>query len=590
MKPRSTVTKTLTDLYGTGHFNPRSFERRPGGSARRIYLWALAIFLLCAALAASLGIYLFAGTPDSFTGERVNLVLSGPTEVKLGAEENYTFRVQNNEDIDLAAASLFIGYAPAGDGAPGGRALWGEADSNLDTEAETTWQLGNIASGAAKDLPLKARFSGATGKKLPLLFTLRFRPKGFSSDYSLDLKREFALGESAIAFRIEAPAKVGVNSAVSVRVSIEAPSALASTVSEKLLTLSYPDTFVVAGNSKKWKVGDLPLAAGFYTLTLPGKIAAQSGDSIIIGAVLGNADNPDGAIKEEAVINVQSSQAALILEAVPGSGRKLQWDEPLKIKVTVTNSSGEILFSPVVSVSLAGDEWWRSESMQIQDNGIFEGGNVIWDAAATPKKLTRLDPGEIQTFQFNLTTRSLLPAEITGVPQITARAKLRARLNDQDVAVESDDLATKILANIEFDALGFYQSAGKLAGSGPHPPLPGQETNYVLVWQIGPTSSELKDLKASVTLPATLAWKNMTDYSLGELRYEAATRTVYWQASRVPKLTEPVLIRFLAGLNIKSEPANSLVILPQTDFTATDALANETLELYAAPVELGDVK
>src|SRR3989338_10497737 len=102
MKPRSTVTKTLTDLYGTGHFNPRSFERRPSGSHRRIYLWVLAIFLLCAALASAIGIYFFAGTPDSFTGERVYMVLSGPTEVKLGADQNYTFRIQNNEDIDLS--------------------------------------------------------------------------------------------------------------------------------------------------------------------------------------------------------------------------------------------------------------------------------------------------------------------------------------------------------------------------------------------------------------------------------------------------------------------------------------------------------
>jgi hypothetical protein len=248
------------------------------------------------------------------------------------------------------------------------------------------------------------------------------------------------------------------------------------------------------------------------------------------------------------------------------------------------------LTSLTVSVNLVGEDFWRSDSLKIGSGGFFEGNNVIWDEPTT-SSLASLAAGETKTLTFSLSTRSEPSINLSAQPAITAKARLRAKLGAEEIKVESDELAAKVLANIEFDVVGAYQNpAGGNWGSGPNPPLPGQETTFAILFKIGPTSSELKDVLVSATLPKNVAWKSDTDYSTGELKYLSDSRSVEWRSSKLPKLTEPLVIRFSVGVTPTDEVTNNLIIIPQTTLSATDSLAGETLELYSTAVRLGDIK
>lgn len=584
---RPNVTKTITQLYGTGHFNPRSFDRRPSG--RRLYIWAISLFLLAVALATALGIYLFAGTPDSFTGERVILALEGPTGVKIGSDETYTLRIANNEEVDLEGAELFIGYTSSERSGNSPTFQIVKADNQDMADAKNTWSLGSIKQGETREFPFSLRFSGQEGQRLAVAFNLNVRPKGFSSDYPIKLEQEFGLGQSALNFAITGPTTVGRGSEVTLTIAVEKGEQSAfGKLEDWQLALSYPanlkdiTTEPAKKDSDTWRLGDLPLQDDAYHLVIKGKVDGSLGDKLKVSAELKNPQDSSQSLKAEKEIVIQTTSAQVTVGMQPASGKKLQWGEEANFSVLVNNTGSDALANLTVSVNLAGEDFWRSDSLKIGANGFFEGNNVIWDEKTT-SSLASLAAGETKTLTFSLSTRSEPNANISGVPAIIAKAKLRAKLGDEEVTVESGELAVKVLANIEFDVTGAYRN-------GNNPPLLGQETTYAVLLKIGPTSSELKDVLVSAVLPKNVAWKSDTDYSTGELKYLPDSRKVEWRASKLPKLAEPLVIRFLVGITPAEEVTNNLVIMPQTTLSATDALAGETLDLYSTAVRLGDIK
>lgn len=593
---RSNVTKTITQLYGTGHFNPRSFDRRP--SNKRLYLWAISLFLLAVALATALGIYLFAGTPDSFTGERVVLALAGPVNVRAGGDETFQLRITNNEEVDLEGAELFIGYTASERSSVGPTFQIIKADNQDVVAAKNTWSLGSIKQSETLDFPLTLRFNGQVGQRLLVAFYLNVRPKGFSSDYSVKLEQEFSLGQLVLNFAIAGPTAVGRGSEATFTIIIEKGEQNAfDKMEDWQLALAYPASFQdVTTEPEKpaegwsasgrkddfWRVGDLPLEDDAYRLAVKGKVEGSLGDKLKFSAELKNPQDASRALKAEKEIVIQTTAAQVTVAMQPASGKKLQWGEAANFNVLANNTGSETLTNLTVSVNLMGEDFWRSDSLKIGASGFFEGSSIIWDAKTTPA-LASLGPGEIKTLTFSLTTRAEPNPNLSSQPAITAKAKLSAKLGDEEVIVESEELAAKVLANIEFDVAGAYSN-------GNNPPLPGQETTYAVLLKIGPTSSELKDVLVSASLPKNVVWKSDTEYSTGELRYSADSRKVVWRASKLPKLAEPLLIRFLVGVTPADEVTNNLVIIPQTALVATDGLAGETLELYSTAVRLGDIK
>lgn len=565
---RTSTGKTLTELYGTGHYNPRSFDRRPQRNQRRLYAWGIFLFLLAVALATALGLYLFARTPDSFTGERVKLALDGPTTVRIGGDENYTLQIINDEEVDLTDAGIFVGYNQAAESNGPQAAVVRAGDADV-IDNKNTWDLGTIAQGETKKFNLVLRFSGRPGSELTLPLSLRFRPKGFSSELTSNLDQRFVLSQSAVGFTLSGPATASPGSEVTFTVAI------AKAAADWVVRFNSPEAIKLKDNVNTWRVGDLPLAGDSYQLTVRGTVAGNLGDKLTVTAELQGPESNAGVIREEKVIAIQSSAGKITLAAAPGSGKKLQWDETLRFKVIVANTGEAALQSSVVSVSLAGEDWWQGDSLSIQSGGFFEGGNVIWDETTVPA-LGSLEPGQSQTLEFSLKTRSAPPANLTGMPAIAARAKLRAKLGDEEIIVASEEASTKILTNIEFDA-----SAARNKG---------QETTYTITWQLAKSSSELKDLRAAAALGKNVKWLNGPDYSVGELVFNEESRTVEWRSSKIPKITEPITIRFTVGLTAADQVTNNTVILQSSTFSATDALANESLGLYANAVRVGDVR
>lgn len=578
---RTTITSNLRQVYGTGNFNPKRFDRvqRPNGN-KRLYLWGLGIFILAVVLAAGLGMFLFGQGGASFTGERVTLEMTGPEKPPANGITDYTLRIANSEELALEAVEAFIGFTPEGV-EPGARLA--SSEKQPTSEAGNAWDLGTVRAGGEGTLNLSLRFSGDGGAEVRVPLRATFKPKGFSSTFTVNAEAVFTLGESALELAIEGPRSVAGGSEVALSVRIADSEELNP---ELRLVLEVPSGFDAlsfqparAEGEDAWRLGDLPRTGNGYELAVRGTVSGAPGESIRIVARLEEADRTVLARKEHELA-ITNAKAELTLAAKPAQGAKLQWGEKLDVQLTVKNASDYAMRSAVVSVALADEDLWQADSFAIGQGGFFEGGNVLWDSTTT-SAFESLAPDGSVTLSFALAARENPRHGFSGTPAITAKATLRATLRDEETTAESETLTVKIFSNVELGTAGQYKS-------GLHPPLPGQETTYAISWTLGPSNGELKNLELKTELSSGTRWIGTTDYSVGELSHQGGRVT--WRASRVPALNEPIAIQFTVGMTSSGAATNSTAIVGESTLTATDAAAEEAMEFFLPAVTVGSIQ
>ena len=585
------ITKTMTELYGTGRFNPQHFDRAGGTKAKRLYVWGIAIFLCAIALAVGFGMYVFGKGGASFTGEKVSLAIDGPNNPQSGEEETYTVTVRNNEDLALQDLELFIGFLTQNDGPS---VLLVRAQSPAATEAGNSWLLPDVSSGGETSFEVTVRFLGSQSDELTVPFRLTFKPKGFSSEITLNESRLFTLGEPSIALTLDGPNSVSLGSEVALSVAVDAQT---GTLNDDMrLSFAAPADFDVisfepqlADGALDWRVGDLLTEDGKHTLLVRGTVSTNSDSALRFNARLRDLD---GVILLEAQHEaaISGAKARLSIAAEPAQGQKLQWGETVTYTIRVANDAEYVMRDVVVSVQILNDDLWAPGSLSIKQGGTFESGSIIWDNTTT-SAFESLRPGTDTTLAFSFTTRSEPPRSFSGVPALLAKAALHANLKDEDVTIESGETVTNILGTVKFDAAGWYTSPeGVLYGSGPNPPLPGQDTVYAIVWTVGPTSSVLENLEITTHLPPGIVWVNDASYSVGELSYDKSTRIVTWRSSRIPATALPFAIRFGVGISPSGQAASSEQLVERSAFKAIDSPTGEAMELYANPVTVGSAE
>jgi len=107
-------------------------------------------------------------------------------------------------------------------------------------------------------------------------------------------------------------------------------------------------------------------------LSLRGSVADNQTGDLSFSANL--YDKKGGRLLASAMKNVamQNANLELNMDVSPEQGKKLQWGEKLNYTVSISNKSDYVMRSLVASVSLSGDELWRSGSVIIKNGGSFE--------------------------------------------------------------------------------------------------------------------------------------------------------------------------------------------------------------------------
>ncbi|MAG28538.1 hypothetical protein CL632_00095 [bacterium] len=590
----------MKSIYGTGNFNPRSFDRRPKRKTHMLYMWGIVLFLFAIIAVVLGGLYLFGSTPESFTGERIQFELKGDTSPQTAENSDYTLVITNNEEVAIETLELFIDWP---DGAGGEDALAVHFISSLQeatSEANNTWQLGELGIGESKEFKFTSRFMGNANAEIRIPFTVTFKPVGFSSTYIAEHSELFTLGDPTIDLEITGPSVTAAGSEVVLGLRVSGDSLDNEDKDEVIIALHLGNEFTLTSTNPElseegvveWKLSELSQEKGVYLASITAEIDAEVGEKVGLEAHLHLSEDTEAepfltTIKQ---IDIQDASIRVDIEATPAQGKKLQWGERLDYEISVKNTGTYVMRNIVIRMQVPNENLWKSSTLDIGNGGFYESGNVFWDATITGA-LDSVRPDKTTKLTLSLQTSDKPPRGFAGIPRMVASAEVTAKLGDQEVSVASEELLTNILADVEFDATAWYTSAeGATLGSGPHPPQTGQETTYAIIWTLGPTTSELRDLEFSAKLPSNISWKNDTNYSIGEISFNGSDREVTWKASKVPALELPTDIRFMISITPSSSTSSATRLLENTELKVTDDATAELMEFFGNNLSIGDVE
>lgn len=598
MSAQHNITSTMRSIYGTGNFNPRRFDHKPHRSTRALYLWGLGLFLFAIVAVVLGGMYLFGRTPESFTGNRVAFELAGERAPKTADNVDYTLKITNNEEVDLEDLELFIDW-PDESADPGGSVAHFVASATpAASEANNTWKLGNVGSGTSVDFLFTARFGGSAGSQVVIPFSLSFRPTSLSSTYTASHQETFTLGDPTVSIVLLAPSVAAAGSEVTLSVRASGASLSEEPQDAVFVELSIPSSFSVSRadpepakqGTYQWPLSALPKTGDAYQLSLTGTVNAGAGETITVRAKLLRKDSSEAIVESEKEISVQDASVSVRVESSPAQGKKLQWGERIDYAVTLKNTGTYVMRNVVVRLQLPDESLWDSDSLNIASGGFYESGNAFWDTATTPA-LDSLRPDASATLTASLTASERPPRGFAGVPRLVAGVEVKAGLGDQEVSVTSEENIANILADVQFEVAGRYLSPeGAVIGAGPNPPQLGQETTYVMVWTIGPTTSGLRDLELSARLPSFVSWKNDTSLSVGEISFDGASRKVTWKASSIPGLELAFDVRFKVSATPTAELSPTTQLLERSEFSVVDSAVGEGMEFFGNAVTLGNIE
>ncbi len=587
----------MRSIYGTGNFNPRRFEHRPRGSRRALYAWGVVLFLIAIIAVVLGGMYLFGRTPESFTGARVAFELSGERAPQTAVNTDYTLRITNNEEVDLEDLELYIDW-PDTAAPEEGIAQFIASDHIATSEANNTWKLGSIAAGETVDFAFTARFGGRAGSTVAIPFSLSFKPRSFTSTYTATHEEAFTLGDPTVSLNISGPSRAAAGSAVTLVVRASGDSLVAEKQDEVFVELSLPVGLSVSSATPepaeegvyRWPLSALSKTGAAYEVSVTAVVGASAGEKIVATAKLGRNNSSEAIVSAEKEVSVQDASVSVAISSAPAQGKKLQWGERIDYTVTLKNTGTYVMRNVVVRLQLPNESLWDADSLNVGSGGFYESGNVFWDATTTGA-LDSLRPEGSVEFALRLSASARPPRGFAGVPRLVSGAEVTAALGDQDVRVVSEENVTNILADLTFEVAGRYTTPeGAVVGSGPNPPEVGQETVYVMVWTIGPSTSGLRDLELSAPLPGFVSWKDESSLSVGEILFDSASRNVTWRASRVPALELPFEVRFKVGVTPTSPLSSSTQLLERSGFKVVDDAVGEVMEFFGNAVTLGNIE
>ena len=598
MKKRN-ISASIKQIYGTGNFNPRRFDQRPRKQTYKLYLWGLIFFLFAIIAVILAGLYLFGSTPDSFTGDRVMFELQGSKNPKTAAKEQYVLKITNKEEVMLEHVELFIDWAQSASDSNTSAVHFISSEISPLSEANNTWELGQIEPNQTKDFAFSARFVGSADADIIIPFSLTVRPFGFNSSFTINHAEKFTLGDPTIDISIEAPSVAQSNSEIGLEINIQGDSLAFGNIAELIVSLDLPSSFSVISTDpeidgaellNEWVLAALPRKGEAYAISIKGNLDADVGSKNEFITALRRKDEAKALVEAVKIILIQSTDALISVSGSPAQGKKLQFGERADFTVNIENTSDYVMRNVIAAAALGDDALFKSDSLNIQDNGFFEAGNIIWDESTTDE-LKAIRPSNSVNLKFSFETSDAMPKQFSSDPVLNIIANLSANLGDKELSIESQENKINILADLDFDISGWYKSPEGIEwGQGPNPPAKGQETTYAIVFKLGPTTSGLKDLELTVPLGANVSFKDDVDYSVGELSYNKDSDSVIWRADKIPRIELPIEIRFMVGIFPFSEASFSDIIVDSSSFKIVDGFADEQMEFFANRVTVGDIE
>lgn len=536
---------------------------RPSLAPRPIITKLLYFSLLFFVVAVSLAMFIYFRGVNVVSSDNIEITIAGPLTIRGGEELKLDVTVKNENNTDLELADLKVEY-PDGTRNP---------DDVTVEQKRTLDPIGDIVSGQSVKKRVRAVLFGEENAKKQLTVAVEYRLKGSNAIFEKEKKFDIIVSSAPVNVVITSLKEVNSNQDIEFVADITSNSS--QLIRNILFKVEYPFGFTYKeaspapyANKDIWLIGDLKPGEK-RTVKIRGKVEGQDGDVRTFRYSIGVQGVKNDTALEPVFLTTQQT----ITINKPFIGVNLALDG--KTDNTYTSRVGSSINGVVawvnnlptritgarVEVKITGPILDK-QSVRAEQGFYDSSRNVVLWEKTTMSELAVLNPGDSGRGNFSFAT--LLP-NVSALAayknqELTLEVSVKGKRSD-DAQVPEEVLSTmvkKVRITSEINITPqLMQKTGPLSNKGSVPPIAEKETTYTVVWALTNSLNDVRDVKATASLPPYVTWLNIISpttekismtpegkivWDVGEMKagtgYTTSPRRVYFQVSFVPSLSQ----------------------------------------------------
>jgi hypothetical protein len=581
---------TIYSEQGLGPLDMSRLEKTSHSTLKKVLVGMIAFFGVLAAVSWA-GFFFFSPDREKFSGDGVTLDVEGPGEVRSGEVTTMLIRWKNGEGIALGTSSLELRLPKEF-----------HLQSADPSGERNVWQIGSIAPGKEGSVKITGVFLAPLQKQLDIQAILTYRPADFNSEFQKVSTRAVTVADSIFELAVAGPPKVLPGDKVTLTLGYR--NASDNAFEEIRLRALFPPTFIpesatpaaMTEAKNEWLLPKLdPGADGEITVT--GTFASDAKGDIEIKAQIGIVDlNDEFQLQKESAFAAEVLEGDLVTLLILGGkteNQSVSFGETLHYAVTYRNtgnvSLGDVSFTVTFEAEPDAEKVLLWNKLKDREEGVRDDNTITWSKRQI-SSLGKVTPGQEGTIDFDL---PILEAPIEGTTgadyRITASVESVVELIDGEEVkrvTKTQPVVARVLSDtsIASDAR-YFNDEGIPVGSGPLPPVVGQQTTYRVSWTLANSLHELNDLKISAKLPANVIWSGKSSVDAGDLRFDAAGEKMIWSLNWLPTTIKSLTVSFDLILTPEAAQEGKVAsLIDATIFEATDKVTGTPVLLSTPPL------
>ncbi|MCX6785892.1 MAG: hypothetical protein NTZ18_03530 [Candidatus Komeilibacteria bacterium] len=576
--------RAALEKRGRIHSNFAVKKSAPKSKGLLIFLIILLVLLVAAALA---GFFIF--NKGNFGGHSLKLSLAAPQAAVSGKEITLAIGYQNLDKVPLGELELVVNY-------PDGF-FFNSASAEPYNQDKNLWRFNDLPVGSSGHLEIKGQLVGKIDATKDWSVVFHYRPANFNSDFSENLTAQTKISDVLLEAAVEAPAKLQDGDLAEFKVSYANKSN--EDFSDLHFGFDFGEGFTAVGvtpstTNYRWQMDKLAVD--------------QKGEILVSGNIDQTKNNPfpwnfriwqlvdTAGQKQERVIYQQDGKIEILAPAVDvklelvDPNQKINWGETVNYKISYKNNGQLDIKEAVLSLVLNNAIDWPKYQNASGATVDEKNNTLTWlsKSGEAAKGLSLIPAGSEGQLQVSVP----LKPPSAGLAQLSAEelivdavASLAVKFNGVDKTFTSDHLISSVTSQPSFTAEArYYLDAAAKVGSGPIPPVIGQETKYRIYWKLFTGSKGLSKVTVKTTLPSYITFAGPAgDPTLGSpLKFSESSRQLVWEIANAGPNSNIMAVFDVAVKPAETQVNQLLILTNATVLAAQEKDSNNLISKTAS--------
>ena len=519
-------------------------------------LWATLITATVAVAGLLVYVLFFRSTTPGpqYAGD-VQLEIKAPEEGVSGSEIGYEISFINSSNATLGSLVMEIFY-PQGftfvDSTPDPAAPSGSGAS------PRRFNFPDLAVGQKHKLVIVGKLEGSVQEVKVLSVKLHYVPENFRSSFVAEENAHTVMLAPDVSLTVSAPTDIIVGQNMSYEIKVENISSESFTNLEVRAT--YPENFQFKDSTPpqspgagqdKFMIASLGPGAA-RTFTVSGRLTNAAERESLVAVELFMRDEAGELLSAgRSFAFTKVSPPPLVLRQQLVSEEAITAGVELEYQVDYENAGDVALGNVAISLVFETPVFELSQ-INPSDGGQLKNRSLVWTAAAAPD-LRVVAPGEKGTFEFSVP----ILASATALPKNPV-AKTRLEFVSDEIAEALSAPAVELKVQTEMTL-----AAVSRALSGPHPPSPGQTTNFEVTVTVSNTVNDVAGAEFSATLARAdadfLATMISPAAEQGNVTFSKSSGFLRWSLGSLPAFTGVKNAARQMSFRLAVTPENSVI-------------------------------